>query len=313
MRCLITGGYGYVGAHVAARAASEGHEVFVLSRGPARPAPFAHTHIQADLARIAPADLAALLPEALGACIHLASRNESFIPEYPRQALEANAFGTRVLLEALARLTGPRPHVAYASTFHVYGRTGGDIDESTPPAPRSDYALTHLFAEEYGRMFSRAEDLPFSVLRLTNGYGAPLLPGSDKWHLICNDLCRQAVREGRITLKAHAETQRDFVSLRDVARAFISLASRPALAGRLYNIASGAAVTLGDVARAAQRAARERLARDIDLIFEGTGEAPAGELLRISTAAARADLGFTCGTDMEAEMRGILAAVEAEQ
>ncbi len=311
MRCLITGGYGYVGAHVAARAAAAGHEVVVLSRGPARPAPFAHKHVAADLAALSPSELSALLPEGIDACIHLAGRNHSDDPDHPRKSLQANALGTRNLLEALL-LRPNRPHVVYSGTFHVYGRTGGEIDETTPPAPRNDYALTHLFAEEYGRMFARTEGLLFSVLRLTNGYGAPLLPESDKWHLLCNDLCRQAVREGSITLKAHPETQRDFVPLRDVAGAFTALLNRPDLAGRTYNIASGRAATLGEVARIAQHTAETLLGREVPLIFNNTGEAPAGEPLRVSNAAARRDLDFTCSPDMEAEMRKILAAVEAE-
>ena len=311
MRCLITGGYGYVGAHVAAHAAALGHEVFVLSRGEARSAPFAHTHIRADLTGTTPAELAALLPDNLEACAHLAAVSESFVPGYPHLALEANAYGTRNLLEALTLCPGPRPHVVYSSTFHVYGRTGGRIDASTPPAPKTDYALTHLFAEEYGRMFARTQNLPFSVLRLTNGYGAPLLPGSDKWYLLCNDLCRQALREGGITLKAHPDTQRDFVHLPDIAAAFCALLPKRELSGRIYNIASGRAVTLGEVARTVARAAKSFLGREIPVVFAGTGEAPAGEPLYVSNEDAHKDLGFTADPSMETHLQAIFKSLEA--
>ncbi len=310
MRHLITGGYGYVGAYAASRAAA-GNEIFILSRGPKRDAPFAHEHIQADLTTVSAPELARLLPEDLDGCLHLAALNDSADPEYPRQALAANAFGTRTLLEAL-HLRGGLPHFVYLSTFHVYGRAGGNIDESTPPAPRNDYALTHLFAEEYGRMFARVHSLPFSTARLTNGYGAPLLSDPGPWRLICNDLCRQAVQEGKITLKAHPKGQRDFVRLADADAALITLLERRDLAGGLYNIASGRTVTLGEVAETAQRAAQSLLGREIPLILEGRDEAPAGEPLCVSAEAARRDLGLEAGTDMESEMRAIFKAAEAQ-
>ena len=251
--CLVTGGFGYAGAWIAEHLAATGHEVFILSRRAAAPSPgLPCTLISADIGEISPEALSRLLPDNLDSVVHAASVNEEFLPNYPANALKVNAFGTRVLLESLRlfseRNAVPPPLLLYMSTFHVYGRSEGRINEELPAAPRGDYAITHFFAEEYCRMFMRAHACPSIVVRLTNGYGRPRLPGSDKWHLLINDLCKSAVTHGRIELRSNPDIPRDFIWLGDVARAVERLLHAPGAAGKLFNLSSGKSITIGEAA-----------------------------------------------------------------
>ena len=326
-RYLITGGLGYAGAWITSALAATGHEVFVLSRGKNKPAlkpnptpgtadaprdplVLSYTLIQADLAEQSPAELAALLPEGLDAVVHAASFNESFVPDYGRKALAANALGTRNLLEALTlqgeRLSRSLPLLLYCSTFHVYGASSGHITEASPLCPRNDYALTHLFGEEYCRMFGRTKGLPHIIVRLSNGYGAPKTAASTKWYLLLNDLCKSAFTEGRIALRSDPTIPRDFVWLGDVAAVMAALLERPDLAGRIFNISSGAALSLGEVARRVADGAARFFAKDIPLILERGGE-PGGAAhpLHVDNSAVCAALGMTFHDQMDEEVAAL--------
>ena len=311
MNYLVTGGLGYVGSWAVRHLARAGHTVFALSRKAGKPelgAPY--TLVQADLASQSPVEIAAVLPKGLDGIVHAASLNEAFLPGYPREALLANAFGTRNLLEALvlAHKTHGAPAlpvVVYCSTFHVYGKSEGEITEATPPDPKTDYSLTHLFAEQYCRMFWHTAGLPCITVRLTNGYGAPVAPGFDKWHLIINDLCRQAVEQGSLTLNANPAIERDFLWQGDIARCFELLLPRPDLAGQTFVAATQHTVSLGEVAELVASTAQTVLGKPVPIHYK-TPPSPCPRLTVRATALHKAT-GFTPKGNMEQEIRAILA------
>ena len=314
-RYLVTGGFGYAGAWISGYLAAKGHTVFVLSRRVRPPdACFPHTLISADIAQGPPEELAGLLPDRLDGVVHAASVNEEFLAGYPRKALLINALGTRNLLEALRmrydRQSPGQPLLVYLSTIHVYGATGGTVTEATTTLPRNDYALTHLFGEEYCRLFMRTGRLPSVIARLSNGYGAPKLPGSDKWHLLLNDLCKNAVERGVLTIRAHPGTPRDFLWLGDAASGVYRLLRRPDLAGSLFNLSSGQSLAIGEVAERVAAVAGRKLGRPIAIRHEAAA-APSPPSLHISNEAFVAATGMTFHNPMEEEIAAILDRLRA--
>ena len=317
MNYLVTGGLGYVGSWAVRHLAQAGHTVFALSRKATKPdlgAPY--TLVQADLASQPPEEIAAALPQGLHGIVHAASLNEAFLPGYPREALLANALGTRNLLEALelahkAQGAAALPVVVYCSTFHVYGKSEGEITEATPPDPKNDYALTHLFGEQYCRMFGHTAGVPCITVRLTNGYGAPVAPGFDKWHLIINDLCRQAVEQGSLTLNANPAIERDFLWMGDIARCFALLLPRPDLAGQTFVAAAQRTVSLGEVAELVASTAQKVLGHAVPVHYK-TAPSPCPWLTVRATALHKAT-GFTPTGNMEQEIQAILAMCMGNQ
>jgi UDP-glucose 4-epimerase len=312
-RYLVTGGFGYAGSWISEHLASQGHQVFVLSRhAGASGAAWPCTPINADVASLSPEALASLLPESLDGLVHAASLNEEFLPDYPRQALLVNGLGTRNLIAALLlKQEQPGqslPLLIYCSTIHVYGTISGEISEATPPQPRNDYALTHYLAEEYCRLFMRTRNIPCIIARLSNGYGAPKLPGSDKWYLLLNDLCKTAVHDRQIVLRSHPDTPRDFIWLGDTAGSIHALLERPDLAGSLFNISSGQSTSIGEVARRVAAVVEKRLGRSVPLRFENASAAPPADL-RISNAAFTAATGRKFEDHMEKEIANLLTSL----
>jgi UDP-glucose 4-epimerase len=316
-RCLVTGGLGYTGSWISRHLASRGHQVFILSRNCAEAeAGFPFTPISADVERMDCEETARLLPEGLDIVVHAAGLNDSDRPDYPRRALLVNALGTRNLLAAVLRRTtetagGQAPLVVYCSTIHVYGRTGGRITEESPVMPVNDYAATHLFAEEYCRMFTRAHGLPCVILRLSNGYGAPKSPGGVDRRLLLNDLCAGALRDGVLRLRSDPSTQRDFVWLGDYCRVIEALMRRKDLAGRTFNVSSGKSLSIGEVAALTAKTASIVTGREIAVLCN----APEGTRQRsseIDNTALRSALGIIFRDCMEKEIRDILRFLQAD-
>lgn len=264
MRILITGAFGFVGSWLTSHLACQGHQVFAMSRVPGeRDLGCDYTPLVGDVTE-PPERLAEGLPDDLDLCLHTASFNEYFAPGYAKTALEINGLGTRNIMEALRLKTKARnqargmkenaylPGFIYFSTFHVYGVSQGLVTEEDPPAPRSDYALTHLVGEEYCRYYARVHGMPTLVIRLSNGYGAPKAQPFGKWYLLLHDLCREAFNKGSVTLRSNPKTRRDFVWLGDVAKIVEKLggilSQRLDLHGQSLNIASGRGMPIGEMA-----------------------------------------------------------------
>ena len=182
--------------------------------------------------------------------VHLAALDENRCREDPQAALEVNGLGTLKLLAA-ARAAGVERFI-YLSTAHVYGAPlQGVITEQTLPRPVHPYAISHRVAED---MVLTAQDqglLTGIVLRLSNGLGPPVRPEVDRWTLLVNDLCRQAVTTGKLLLHSTGKQMRDFVTLLDVCRAVDHLLILPAekCADGLFNLGGECALTISEMAR----------------------------------------------------------------
>jgi UDP-glucose 4-epimerase len=128
----------------------------------------------------------------------------------------------------------------YLSTVHVYGSAlveGAVIDEKVAADPVSTYAMARLQSEEVIKSCAGATEVV--VLRLTNGVGPPVDPSVDRWSLVANDLCRQAVCHGTLRLATDGMQWRDFVALSDVDRILLAAAAPETLAAGIYNVGSG--------------------------------------------------------------------------
>lgn len=251
-RLLITGGLGNVGLWLTEYFAEAGYEVCILARKSKNLAIESRiTLIEADISD-PEACKVALVGQTFDYVIHLASVNETFLDNYPEKALKVNTWGTRNILQALPKTN--LKNFIYFSTFHVYGRQSGNIDEGTPALPRHDYATTHYFAERYVTQFHQTHQLPYTILRLTNGYGAPKDITSSKWYLILNDLAKMAFEQQEIRLRSNGKALRDFIWLGDVCKATEQIINLPKAPNQVFNLSAGESLSLLDVAQEVQQA-----------------------------------------------------------
>lgn len=241
---LITGGHGNLGSYITKALCAARWRVYVLTRkADWKLDGLDYTVIEADITDAKALEMA--LNFSVDYCVHLASYNEFFEPGYPEKALRINTLGTRHLLDILS--TNSLKHFIYFSTFHVYGTSSGQVDETAPLAPKNDYASTHLFAEYYVKQFGVTRALPYTTLRLTNSYGAPISAETDKWYLILNDLVRSGFETGEIVVKSNGTAQRDFICMTDVADIVCALlATSPS--NDVFNLASAQSYSIAELA-----------------------------------------------------------------
>ncbi|WP_345993693.1 NAD(P)-dependent oxidoreductase [Sulfurimonas sp. HSL-1716] len=260
-KVLVTGGLGNLGSWISAHLANLGYEVYILSRSSKQKiANIKYTLIEADVTKID--ELREKLNFDLDFCVHLASYNEFFLPDYAKNALDINTFGTRNLLEVLSEKK--LKNFVYLSTFHVYGASEGTITEKSELNPKNDYASTHLFAEYYVKQFGFTHDLKYTVLRLTNSYGAPTFTESDKWYLVLNDLTRSAYENGKIILKSNGRAKRDFIYMGDVSD-IIEKLLRINATNEIYNLSSNRTYEVIELAYLIKNEYEKRYKRHIDI------------------------------------------------
>ena len=251
---LVTGGLGYLGGRIADHLTACGHEVTATSR----------RAVQAPtwLPQMRVLTLDWEDPQALGvACagmdciVHLAAMNEVYSTRDPVSALRANGLCSLQLLQA-AQAVGVKRFI-YFSTAHVYGvPLQGRVTETTLARPLHPYAITHRVTEDFVLAAHDTGRIEGVVLRLSNGFGAPMCAEVDRWTLLVNDLCRQAVTAGEMKLQSAGTQWRDFISLEDVARAVAHLVAleRASLADGLFNLGDRSASILEMAQRVANRA-----------------------------------------------------------
>ncbi|MBA7530748.1 ADP-L-glycero-D-manno-heptose-6-epimerase [subsurface metagenome] len=198
--------------------------------------------------------------------LHLAALNEIDSMRDPKLALEVNTKGTYRLLD-LAYKTGIKSFI-YFSTFHVYGDVlESVIMEETPTKPFHPYAITHRAAEDFVNYFKHYYGVKTLIFRLSNGYGYPMHKEVNRWTLVFNDLCKQAVTEGKILLKSSGKQCRDFISLHDAARAvrhFIFVAPDRWGDG-LYNLGGNCSTSIFEVAQKISDVYRSKYKKEINI------------------------------------------------
>ncbi|QDH14385.1 UDP-glucose 4-epimerase GalE [Formicincola oecophyllae] len=231
MRCLVTGGAGYVGSHTVLALLDAGHDVTVLddlSTGHLRAVPAQAAFHRADLQDLA-ATRTVLATGPWDAVLHFAGLSEvGTSMKRPYHYLRANGLMALNLLEACAEVGVKR--FVLSSTAALF--PGGVVGEGATPAPHSPYGESKLFIERSLKWAERLHGMRHAILRYFNAAGADRQgrAGEDhrpETHLIPRAL--EAVMGGR-RLRLHGldyptpdgSCVRDYIHVNDLAAAHLA-------------------------------------------------------------------------------------------
>ncbi len=124
------------------------------------------------------------------------------------------------------------------------------VPEDAPLGPRNVYAATKLHQEHLVACYEREHPGAVALsLRYHNVYG-PRMPRDTPYAGVAS-IFRSALEHGRAPrVFEDGGQRRDFVHVRDVARANVAALTAPVPASRAFNVASGRPHTVGDMATA---------------------------------------------------------------
>ena len=219
---LITGASGYLGARIGQDLIRLGHKVVGLGRRK-DPGPLSFEYRSVDLGNEEQIqEISSLVAEfGVDTVIHLASLDQKSSSSLVDEVFRVNVLGTQHLLHALGE--SPEVDLFFFSTIHSYGPVLGKITEESPTKPIKEYGLTHLMSETLLN-FDRSKVTGRRVnLRLSNGYGWSPVMNDQAKRLVVNDLCRQAIEEGRLDLLSDGSPVLDFIYVGDLAPLLLKL------------------------------------------------------------------------------------------
>ena len=247
LRCLVTGGAGFIGSHVATRLVDLGHEVRVVDnlatgdRANLTGIEGRHEFMLGDLVDRAVAERAVA---GMDVVFHLAALGS--VPRSLADAWgshDANVNATVRLLEACRGAKVRR--VVYSSSSSVYGDTPTlPKIETMEPLPRSPYAASKLSGEQYVLAYARAGLVEGVALRYFNVFGPRQSPNGP-YAAVIPLFMRAALTGTAAPLFGDGSQTRDFTYVDNVVAANILGATQPAerVSGWVANVGAGVPVS----------------------------------------------------------------------
>lgn len=248
-RVLITGGTGFIGAHLARDCLARGDEVTVLARPGSDPWRLADVRDRIALVRARPLETREIAAAVLGArperVFHLAAATR--IPARDDlsdlgDAIAANVAPLRVLLDAVRRLDRPPQAVVRAGTLAELGESDRVLDPDAAERPQNGYGLSALMGTHLLRLARARLGLPAVTARLCLTYG-----GDQSADFLIPDLIRKTLAGIPVHLQ-RPQARRDLLHVSDCVAALQAAADHAAALPPVIAVSTGRPFRMGQVA-----------------------------------------------------------------
>jgi UDP-glucose 4-epimerase len=263
MKCLVTGGAGFIGSHIVEALIQRGDAVRVLDnfstgrRETIQNFSSKIEFLEGDLRHKADLERAVSGVEVIFHQAALRSVPRSI--DDPSATNEVNIDGTLALL-LTARQAGVK-RVVYASSSSAYGDQKKFPQlESMRCSPLSPYAVSKLTGELYSIVFSRTFGLETVSLRYFNVFGPRQQPES-QYAAVIPKFMQCAKTRKPLEVHSDGKQSRDFTYIDNVVRANLLAAERPNVGGEFFNIANGKNYSLLDIVAVLEKLAGHKLER----------------------------------------------------
>lgn len=242
MRCLVTGGAGFIGSHLVDQLLEKGCEVIAvdnLCNGRVLNLKYANTFKNFSFYEKDIRNLSEIAPlfEQVDWVFHLAALAD-IVPsiEKPDDYYSTNVTGTFNVLQASKQANVKR--FIYAASSSCYGLASQfPTPETAPISPEYPYALTKYLGEQLVLHWEKVYHLPALSMRFFNVYG-PRSRTSGTYGAVFGVFLSQKIHQAPFTVVGDGTQTRDFTYVSDVAKALISGAESTE-SGEIFNIGSG--------------------------------------------------------------------------
>jgi dTDP-L-rhamnose 4-epimerase len=311
-KILLTGGAGFIGSHLSDELLAAGYHVRALDnldpqvhgQRQSRP-PYLDPDVELQIGDVRDVAAVKRAVDGVDAVVHLAARVGVGQSMYEMASYaDVNTRGTGILLECL--MAQPVERLLVASSMSIYGEglyrasdgsivnaerdrerlradhwhvtdAHGNVLEPIPtpetkqPSLASIYALTKYDQERMCLMFGEAYGVPATALRLFNVYGERQALSNPYTGVLA--IFGNRLLNGKPPLIFEdGHQRRDFVHVKDVARAWRQVLEAPGTGGAVYNVGSGDSISILELAHAAARV------MSVDIAPEITGDYRTGDI-----------------------------------
>lgn len=299
-KCLITGGCGFIGSHIADALVARGDDVAILddlSTGHISNIDQSKDRIKLIRGTILDAEAVRKAMQGVEVVFH-----EAALASVPRSVADplathhACATGTINVLDQ-ARRAGVR-RLVYAASSSAYGNSSwAPARESDQTQPLSPYAAAKLAGEQYCQSFYQSYGLETVCLRYFNVFGPRQDPDGPYAAVIPAFILKMQSGQQPVIF-GDGKQSRDFTYIANVVAGNLAAASAKGVAGKVYNVATGRSYSLLDLVAGLNRI----LERDIEPDFQPARVGDVRDSLA-DISQAQSDLGYVPVVDFQEGLR----------
>ena len=242
MRCLVTGGAGFIGSHCTDKLLSLGHEVVVVDNECAPENDNFYWNDAAENHKVNIMDYDKLSPLFTGIdyVFHFAaeSRIQPSIID-PRYAINVNVSGTTNVCQAAREANVKR--LMYSGTSASYGLINEPpLQEDMPTDCLNPYSVGKVGGEEVCKMYTKLFGLETVRFRYFNVYG-DRSPTKGQYAPVIGLFFQQVLKGEPMTVVGTGERRRDYTHVSDIVEANILAATckDDRCIGNLFNLGNG--------------------------------------------------------------------------
>lgn len=266
-RVLVTGGTGFVGAHLVERLVTEGAQVVSTFQTLQPKSYFSEMNLEkkVTLAQVDVNNFAALhhliTKFDIEYIFHLAAQPLVEVAYYnPHQTLTTNILGTINVLES-ARLYPRIKAVIVASSDKAYGKiAAGKYLETTPLQGDHPYEVSKSAADLIAQTYFKTYQIPITISRFGNIYGE----GDLNFSRIIPGLMKSVLTNETIVIRSNGKFVRDYLHVEDVVSGYLRMAERiDQVKGETFNFGSFDTLSVLQVIKIAEETLGKKIVFDI--------------------------------------------------
>lgn len=307
---LVTGATGLVGSWLCGRLLGSGARVAALVRDVDPQSQLLSSGdyqrlsvVNGDLADLQAVERA-IVQHGAETVFHIGAQAVVAVGEaLPIETFESNIRGTYNVLEACRRQSRVVRRVVVASSDKAYGTQEHlPYTEDMPLEGRRPYEVSKSCADLLARAYFESYGLPVGIARCGNIYGG----GDLNWSRLIPDTIRSTLHGEAPVLRSNGRHIRDFVYVKDVVDAYLTLAEAlddEGIHGQAFNFSAERPYTVIEVVEAIQKLLPEG-ARPPVILDVAQGEI---ESQYLDSSKARKRLGWSAAYPLEQGLRETIA------
>jgi UDP-glucose 4-epimerase len=302
---LVTGGAGALGRQVVARLLDDGADVVVLDPAEVAQPGRREVAVVGDVRDVDSVEQV-LRTHGVDRIAHLAGLVGGIVNRDPDRAIAVNVVGTMNVLEAASR--AGLGHVVVISSKAVVGPLDGRyvhphydlVPDDIARRPDNVYGLTKLALEQVAERHAIRTGLAVTALRFATMYGPGKAGGANSAFGFVSTLVERVLAGEDVRVDG-GDQRNDLLYVGDMAQSVVRALAHPGDGYRLFQIGTGRAESLHDVAAAlVSAAAPGRL--EVESGLDPSGRGP-GRYYVFDIAPAQAALGYEPAFDLPSGVR----------